>query len=162
VHDPEIFTSAPSGPPYVPEVQDAIPDGPPSPENDTETGLVYQPSTSGPRANDAVTDGGLESFFTLTLLPMKPPAASVIVHVSVVPAVSSVIVVDPQPVAPETPPASYDQLTVTFDLNQPPQPPPLHEGAGMDAAPAVSGRSAHAPATAIARHSRRARVTPPS
>jgi hypothetical protein len=25
-------------------------------------------------------------------------------------------------------PGSMDHVTVTFDLNQPPQPPPLHEG----------------------------------
>jgi hypothetical protein len=106
VHEPETFTSEPSGPPYAPDVHELIPEGPPSPLNETATGLVYQPSTSGPRAKDASTDGGVESFITLTLLPMNPPAASVIVHVNVVPEVSSVIVVEPQPVAPETPPAS--------------------------------------------------------
>ena len=47
VHDPVTFASPLSGPLYVPEVQELIPDGPPSPENDTSTGLVYQPFESG-------------------------------------------------------------------------------------------------------------------
>jgi len=42
--------------------------------------------------------------------------------------VSCVTVTAPQPAVLATPAASYDQPTVTFDLNQPPQPPPLHEG----------------------------------
>ena len=49
VHDPVTFASPLSGPLYVPEVQELIPDGPPSPENDTPTGLVYQPFESGER-----------------------------------------------------------------------------------------------------------------
>jgi hypothetical protein len=63
------FASALSGPPYVPEVQELIPDGPPSPVNVTATGLVYQPFASGPRANEALTEGGLESLRTVTLFP---------------------------------------------------------------------------------------------
>jgi hypothetical protein len=47
-------------------VQELIPDGPPSPENETATGLVYQPFVSGPRANEALTEGGVESFRTVT------------------------------------------------------------------------------------------------
>ena len=69
VHDPVTFASPLSGPLYVPEVQELIPDGPPSPENDTSTGLVYQPFESGERAKDGSTDGGLESFATVTVLP---------------------------------------------------------------------------------------------
>lgn len=69
VHEPVTFTSLPSGPLYVPDVQELIPDGPPSPENETPIGLVYQPFESGARAKEAVTPGGLESFWTVTLLP---------------------------------------------------------------------------------------------
>jgi hypothetical protein len=69
VHVPVTLTSLPSGPLYVPDVHELIPDGPPSPEKDTSTGLVYQPFASGSRAKDAVTPGGLESFWTVTLLP---------------------------------------------------------------------------------------------
>ena len=54
--------------------------------------------------------------------------------------VSSVTVVAPQPGAEVTPAASYDQLTVTFDLNQPPHPPPLHAGTGVEAASTRCGR----------------------
>jgi len=57
----------------VPELQELIPEGPPSPENETATGLVYQPFASGDREKDGVTDGGLESFATLTLLNVPPP-----------------------------------------------------------------------------------------
>ena len=38
-----------------------------------ETGLVYQPFTSGPRDAAAVTPGGEESFRTVTLLPTNEP-----------------------------------------------------------------------------------------
>jgi len=73
VHDPVIFASPLSGPLYVAEVQELIPDGPPSPENETEIGLVYQPPESGDRENEGSTEGGLESFATLTLLNVPPP-----------------------------------------------------------------------------------------
>jgi hypothetical protein len=73
VQEPVTFASLPSGPPYVPEVQELIPEGPPSPENETATGLVYQPFVSGPLANEALTDGGLESLRTETLLKLPPP-----------------------------------------------------------------------------------------
>jgi len=73
VHDPETVTSPPSGPPYVPEVQDATPDAPSSPEKLKLTGLVYQPFASGPRDAEAVTFGGDESFLTVTLLPTNDP-----------------------------------------------------------------------------------------
>jgi hypothetical protein len=69
VQVPVTLASLASGSLYVPEVQELIPDGPPSPENETATGLVYQPFASGPRANDASTDGGLESLRTVTLFP---------------------------------------------------------------------------------------------
>ena len=87
-----------SGPLYVPEVQELIPEGPPSPENDTATGLVYHPFESGYRANDGSTEGGLESFWTVTLLPMNPLGERMSVHVTVVPAVSSVTVDASHPV----------------------------------------------------------------
>ena len=66
---PESWTAPPSGPPYVPDVHELIPEGPPSPENETPTGLVYQPFASGSRASEALTDGGPESLRTVTLLP---------------------------------------------------------------------------------------------
>jgi hypothetical protein len=75
VHDPVIFASPLSGPLYVAEVQELIPDGPPSPENDAETGLVYQPFESGDRESEPSTEGGLESLATVTLLNVPPPAA---------------------------------------------------------------------------------------
>ena len=62
-------TAPPSGPPYVPELHDAMPEGPPSPLNENATGWVYQPFPSGSRASEPVTPGGLESFRTVTLLP---------------------------------------------------------------------------------------------
>jgi hypothetical protein len=74
VHDPVILASPLSGPLYVAEVQELIPEGPPSPENETETGLVYQPFESGERETEGSTDGGLESFATVTLLNVPPPA----------------------------------------------------------------------------------------
>jgi hypothetical protein len=74
VHVPDTLAVAESGPEYVPDVQELIPDGPPSPENETSTGLVYQPSESGALANEGLTDGGLESLRTVTLydLPSAP------------------------------------------------------------------------------------------
>ena len=73
VHDPVTAAEAPSGPLYVPEVHDATPEVPSSPSKLNETGLVYQPFESGPRAGEPLTPGGLESFFTVTLLPTKDP-----------------------------------------------------------------------------------------
>src|SRR4029079_15485500 len=64
--------------------------------------------------------------------------------------VSSVMVVPPHPGALATPAGSYDQVTVTFDLNQPPQPPPLHAGEGIEAAPPSSGPMSVATTTASA------------
>ena len=72
MHEPVTFASPLSGPLYVPEVQELIPDGPPSPENDTATGLVYQPFESGARAKDGLTDGGLESFCDGDAVPKNP------------------------------------------------------------------------------------------
>jgi hypothetical protein len=69
VHEPDTLASLESGPLYVPELQELIPDGPPSPEKETSTGLVYQSPESGDRAKDGLTEGGLESFWTVTLLP---------------------------------------------------------------------------------------------
>jgi hypothetical protein len=73
VQEPVTEAAAPSGPPYVPEVHDATPDAPSSPVKLNATGLVYQPFASGPRAGDAVTLGGDESFRTVTLLETVPP-----------------------------------------------------------------------------------------
>ena len=53
----------------MPDVHELIPEGPPSPEKETPTGLVYQPFASGSRARDAEAEGGPESFATVTLLP---------------------------------------------------------------------------------------------
>ena len=75
MHEPVTLTALPSGPLYVPpEVQELIPEGPPSPENDTPTGLVYQPFVSGSRAKEMLTPGGLESLRTVTVydLPSAP------------------------------------------------------------------------------------------
>ena len=69
VQVPPIVTAPPSGPPYVPDVQDEMPDGPPSPLNENGIGFVYHPFPSGSRASVPFTDGGLESFATVTLLP---------------------------------------------------------------------------------------------
>lgn len=80
-------------------------------------------------------------------------------HVSVVPPVSSVTVVAPQPGAEVTPAWSYDQVTVTFDLNHPLHPPPLHDGTGVDAAKPTSGTTAHAAATTSVRQTSRAELT---
>ena len=51
-----------SGPEYVADVHDAIPEPPSDPWNDTETGCVYQPFLSGARSTVApVTTGGVVS-----------------------------------------------------------------------------------------------------
>ena len=76
-----------------------MPDGPPSPENETSTGLVYQPFASGPRERLPETDGGLESLWTVTDAVVVP-AGYVTVHVSTAPLVSSATVVDPHPLVP--------------------------------------------------------------
>ena len=67
--DPPIVTAPPSGPLYVPELHDEMPDGPPSPWKLNGTGDVYHSLPSGLRASVPPTEGGLESFATLTLLP---------------------------------------------------------------------------------------------
>jgi hypothetical protein len=69
VHEPETVTAPPSGPLYVADVHDATPDVPSSPVKLNETGFVYQPFESGPRAGEPLTPGGDESFATVTLLP---------------------------------------------------------------------------------------------
>ena len=137
VHDPVTFASPLSGPLYVPEVQEPIPTDRRRRRTRHPTGLVYQPFESGDLAKDASTDGGLESLATVTVydLPSGPYWRA---HVTAEPAVSSVIVVGPQP-GDVSPAGSYDQLTVTFDLNQPPHPPPLHAGAGVEAADPTFG-----------------------
>ena len=72
-------------------------------------------------------------------------------HVNVAPPVSSVTVAAPQPVALVAPAGSYDHDTVTFDLNQPPHPPPLHDGlGGPGAACVVEGDAAQTPTTTSA------------
>jgi hypothetical protein len=73
VQEPETVTFPPSGPLYVPDVQDATPDPPSSPVKLNETGFVYHPFESGPRAGPPVTPGGDPSFRTLTLLPTNEP-----------------------------------------------------------------------------------------
>ena len=159
VQEPVTCASLVSGPLYVPEVQELIPEGPPSPENVTATGLVYHPFESGSRANDGSTEGGLESFWTVTLLPMNPLGERMSVHVTVVPAVSSVTVDASHPVWFATPAASYDHLTVTFDRNQPPHAPPLHEGAGTDAARPNPGATRTATTATSARQRSRPGLT---
>ena len=52
----------PSGPLYVPELQEAIPERPSLPLAVNPTGWLYQPFASGPRASDAKTLGGVESY----------------------------------------------------------------------------------------------------
>jgi hypothetical protein len=75
VQEPVTAAAAPSGPPYVPDVHDATPDAPSSPEKLNGTGLVSQPFASGPRAAEAVTLGGDESFRIVMLCPYVLPVA---------------------------------------------------------------------------------------
>jgi hypothetical protein len=73
VHEPETVTFPPSGPLYVPDVQDATPDPPSSPVKLNETGFVYHPLASGPRDGPPLTLGGDPSLRTLTLEPTNDP-----------------------------------------------------------------------------------------
>jgi len=64
------------------------------------------------------------------------------VHVNPVPDVSAVSVDAPQPFVLVTPLVLYDHETVTFDLNHPPQPPPLQLADGGSSAEAAPGKVA--------------------
>src|SRR6188472_1221883 len=72
------------------------------------------------------------------------------------------MVVAPHPSALVAPAESYDQDTVTFDRNHPPQPPPLQLADGGPAAEAEPGRAAHAAVTTIIAQSARTTFMPAS
>ena len=120
-----------SGPLYVNELHDAMPDVASLALTPIENGWLYQPFASGPGALIPEMSGGVESFFTdAVALPVKLPPASVNVaeQVWLTPGVSALCTRLPQPLGfvTELPGlAVMEKLTVTADLNQPP-----HEGPG--------------------------------
>jgi hypothetical protein len=61
VQPPPTDTPLPSGPEYVGEEHEAIPEVASVPEKVTPTAWLYQPFWSGPRAADALTVGGVAS-----------------------------------------------------------------------------------------------------
>jgi len=63
----------------VPELQEATPERPSLPLAAKSTGWLYQPFVSGPRASDADTPGGVESYLIGPKLsePLTFPAWSV-------------------------------------------------------------------------------------
>jgi hypothetical protein len=93
-----------------------MPEVPSDPENPTPTGWLYQPLESGPRAGEAVTEGGLASRRTRTVV-VRDPSAFAHVHETASPPVSPEIVVGPQPVA-VTPAGAAAHVTVTSDVCQ--------------------------------------------
>jgi hypothetical protein len=99
-------------------VQPERPEVASSPEIETETGLLYQPSLSGPRSGEALTAGGDASRRTITV-EVTEPCASDAVHDTPVPLVSEEIVVGPH---------ACDHDTVTSPVCQAPQSPPEHDG----------------------------------
>src|SRR5262245_43944528 len=119
-----------SGPLYVSELHDAIPDVASDAFTLIPSGWLYQPFASGPRALIPEMTGGVESFFTeAVVLPVKLPFASVnvAVHVWLTPVVSALCTRLPHPTGFETELPGFGvivKLTVTVDLNQPPHDPP--------------------------------------
>jgi hypothetical protein len=94
---PVTCADALSGPLYVIEEHDAIPETSSLPENVNVTGWLYHPATSGDRSGAAVTVGGVVSILTSTDFVAVSPAAFVALQVSVVPVVSDESVVSSQP-----------------------------------------------------------------
>jgi hypothetical protein len=67
VHDPEKDADPLSGPPYVVDVQLAMPEVASEPLKVIPTAWLYHPFASGPRLGEApVTVGGVASFLTVT------------------------------------------------------------------------------------------------
>jgi hypothetical protein len=109
---PSTDTPPVSGPLYVPPPEHpARPEVASSPETETATGRLYQPSLSGPRSGVALTAGGEESFRTITVEVTEPDPSDA-VHETPVPPVSWVTVVAAH---------AWDHDTVTFPVCQAPQ-----------------------------------------
>jgi hypothetical protein len=78
VHVPLKLPPAVSGPLYVVELQEAMPDVASVALTLIASGWLYQPFASGPRALIPEITGGVESFFTVTLaLDVVDPTESV-------------------------------------------------------------------------------------
>jgi hypothetical protein len=131
-HDPLRLPLVVSGPLYDAELHEAMPDVASLPFTEIESGWLYQPFASGPRALMPEITGGVESFFTVAVeldVVLPPESTNVTVQVWLTPVVSELCVKFPQPVGFETElPATgvTTKLTVTADLYHPPQ----FDGAG--------------------------------
>jgi hypothetical protein len=104
-HDPLKLPLAVSGPLYDSELHEAMPDVASLPFTVIESGWLYQPFASGPRALTPEITGGVESFFTVAValdVVLPPESTNVTVQVWLTPGVSELCVRFPQPVGFET------------------------------------------------------------
>src|SRR5262245_20292193 len=77
LHEPETPAPPSSGPEYVAEVHEAIPDVASVPAKATATGWLYQPFASGARPGLAFTLGGVPSYLKPKVVVAELPALSV-------------------------------------------------------------------------------------
>jgi hypothetical protein len=149
VHVAETEAELESGPEYVADVQEAIPDTEAVPAAVICTGWLYQPFESGPRwAVNEVTVGGVASRLSVTSSRQHCEPVTATVQVKVTPAVSELIVWLPQPCGLVEPAGSVNE-TVTSLVYQPPLHAPVVPEA-VQLAVIPSARAAAGKASVIA------------
>jgi hypothetical protein len=100
--------------------QEATPEAPSVPENETESAWLYQPFESAGRDGAAVTVGAVVSTLIVLLTVVVPPSLDA-EHVNVAPVVSDVIVVASQPLVDRITDSGSTtvQFSVTLVVYQP-------------------------------------------
>src|SRR6185437_5139620 len=133
-----------SGPEYVADVHELMPDIPSDPDAEYATAWLYQPFASGARASVSVfTVGGVASRLIVTSSRQHCEPLTVTEHVNVTPDVSCVTSSSPQPCGLLEPPGS---VTETWTRYQ----PLLHDPPLQLATIPVSVRAAAGSASATA------------
>src|SRR5262249_5242375 len=109
-HEPDTLAPPSSGPEYVAEVHESIPEVASVPAKATATGWLYQPFASGARPALALTFGGVPSYFSATVDDDVQPAPSVQVPGTEAEALSGPLYVVDEHVTP-------DRLSVPLNVN---------------------------------------------